>query len=96
MKTVFKYELEIPDGPSGTLGKVKLPYGAQILKVECQTICYYVWCLIDPHETRNKEHDFLVVGTGHNFDESVLEGLEYKGTVITLNGRLVFHFWLEL
>lgn len=95
MKVVYKYELKIPNGPPGTHGKVELPATAKILKIDFQAAGYYVWCLVDTQEKEITKRWFIVAGTGHTFEASALRGLEYIDTVITLEGRLVFHFWME-
>lgn len=93
---VYKYELVIPYEPPGILGQVKLPYGAKILKIGCQTV-WCVWCMVDPREIRVRDHKFLVVGTDHKYDKEILEQWDsYQETVISLDGKLVFHFWLEV
>ena len=95
MRVVYKYELKIPDGPPGTHGHVDLPVSAKILKIAAQGRGYYVWCLVDVADEEIEQHRFLVAGTGHKFNYIKIIGLEYIDTVITLSGRLVFHFWME-
>ena len=95
MRTVYKYELVIPDGPPGTLGEVSLPACAKILKIAAQGRSYFIWCLISLPVEITRTYKFLVAGTGHEFSPSALEGLTYIDTIITHEGSLVFHFWME-
>ncbi len=94
MKVVYKFELEIPDGPPGTHGRVTLPLGAERLKIAYQHEKYVLWCLVDP-KAKTQDHRFLVLGTGHVCNPIALVGMDYVDTVITHGGSLVFHFWMS-
>lgn len=115
---VFKYQLHLPEGPSGTLSEIELPKGATILRVGWQSHYvdgnptpraeFFLWALICKDVKETEKRKWLVVGTGHEFSAEALKDIawpsvqhqrhvpcQHQETVIALNGRLVFHFWIS-
>ena len=65
-----------------------MPIGAQVLSVGEQdgTVC--LWALVNPTKPQ-EQRLFRIIGTGHPADDVV--GMEFIGTVLLLNGKLVLH-----
>ena len=96
MKTIHKYLLPA----HGTVLNINLPKGSEVLTVDEQHNCGYMWTLVDtdqPIELRI----FMVVGTGHDLVEyknqfnihTDIRQLKknYIGTFQLSDGRLVYH-----
>lgn len=83
---VFKYDVEIND-----IFTVKLPKGAQVLRVDKQGDWFFMWALVDP-ERETEERIFRFAGTGHeiNFDYNQIK---YINTFFTNEGRFVWHIF---
>ena len=95
-KVVYKYELIVPDGPPGTLGRVRVPRGAEVRRVAEQGRGrFFAWAVVDPSKKDTILVEFLALGTGHEFDPELLElRWKHKETVLALGGALVVHFWI--
>lgn len=85
---VFKYRLDLPSGPSGTLSEIELPKGATILRVGTQPgpgfvdgehvypqEQFFLWALICKDVKETERHKWLVVGTGHEFSAEPLKDI---------------------
>ena len=89
MKTIFKYPLKIQDSQD-----ISIPEGAEFLSVMEQNNLPVVYFLVDPSRDQFPL-EFILLGTGHPFQEDYLEGCLYLGTVSTHNGQLVWHIFAE-
>lgn len=97
---VYKYPLMLPIGPPGTLSTIELPKDSMILRVGAQGHRFSLWALIHKSAEETEQRKWLVVGTGHEFNEEALKDIgiphvpyEHMETVIALGGSLVLHFW---
>ena len=83
MKTIYKYKLEVEDSQV-----VKMPMGAEILKVDTQRARPCLWAMV---ETDHILEDRIIImrGTGHPAIGLTKEN--YLGSFILLGGDLVFH-----
>lgn len=80
--TIWKYVMP------HTLGRpIEMPKGAQVLHVALQGATAHIWVLVDPEAPR-EERNFVVVGTGWNFDSA---GHRYIGT--WFENWLVWHLF---
>lgn len=89
MKTVWKYTLEIVDGPQN----IAMPTGAEILTAKEQQGALCLWALANDtsHQSSTIEkRTFVVYGTGHRIRE---ENAKYVGTVLTYGGHFVWHIF---
>ena len=83
-KTIYKYEIEAPNG------NVVLPETAEILCVHEQHGKAYVWALVDPTEIDNTTRRFKAYGTGHTMPNN--PGT-YVGSFFLHKGSFVFHLF---
>ena len=83
---VFKYELD----PSTQ--KLELPVAAQVLTVQVQNGCPYIWALVDETLTTTETRYFPIYGTGHRMRSGPRT---YVGTFQLESGALVFHVFEE-
>jgi hypothetical protein len=76
------YKYEIPMGDDGS-GFVAMPKGARILHCQdqCGRIC--IWAVVDLTEKETKSRHFVVLGTGHLFDESNWPHMHHIATFLT-------------
>lgn len=85
MRVVWKFGLPVTDGV-----EILMPEGAEILHVanqyEVNISTLEVWALVDP-DADEVPRKFTIHGTGH----PVTDGGTYVGTVISAQGRLVWH-----
>ena len=88
MKTIHKYELEITDEQS-----VAMPSMRQILSVGTQHGRVYVWALVDTDYAEAPVR-FRIIGTGNPAGEEPNKD-SFLGTVITDEGKLVWHIFTE-
>ncbi len=86
MKKIYKYNVPIQDGFT-----LELPDGYKILHFGMQDKKAYLWVLVDPDSKLFISCRFQIKGTGHSIDESEL--MNYVGTIITNNDRLVWHLF---
>lgn len=87
MRTIHKQALNIISEQS-----LSLPSDAKIRSIQVQqdTIC--IWYEFEPNiERLDIKRTFLIIGTGHKFNE---QNLEYIGTV--LNGPFVWHIYEQI
>ena len=82
MRKVWKYSFDVTDTV-----RIKLPKGAEIIKVRGNGYAGLLWCLVDP-DAPLEEREFIVVGTGVEFDTS---GLWHIGTLFC--AELVWHIF---
>jgi len=88
MKTVWKFELTINNEV-----EITMPRFARILHIDTQGLTrpffrVLVWALVDPTEL-TETVKFRIAGTGHEIHNE--NNLSYIGTVMFLDGALVFH-----
>ncbi len=85
MNTIWKYEVCLEDEFT-----ISMPKDAKILSVNTQNETSYLWAIVNTdNELENRK--FKLFGTGQpdlNFDN-----LEFIGTIICYNDRLVFHLF---
>lgn len=87
MRKVFKYELQIEDYQT-----LQLPWDSQILTVKAIDGRLFIWCLVDPDETRKVNCEFRLAGTGHTIAGYEAEHSTYVGTFFL--PKLVFHLFM--
>lgn len=85
MKTIYKYAIGVEDSQG-----IWMPWGAEILSVQCQGGRPFVWAMVDTMNT-DRERRFVLVGTGHPCND--LERGKYVGTFQQYDGALVFHLF---
>lgn len=92
MKSIHKYEIKAPFGPS----KVLMPKGAQILAYQAQGTSPCVWALVDVGEDVEVEWvEFFTTGTGHDADYVL--GYDYIGTCqLTVHAQNKLDQWENL
>ena len=83
-RTIWKYTLSLVDYVD-----IEMPTGARILSVGIQNEQICLWALVDPEKTAAK-YRFRIAGTGHPIGKEA-ENWDFVGTVIMMNGALVFH-----
>jgi hypothetical protein len=89
--TVWKFGFQIDE-----CVRLLMPKGAKVLSVGCQTgdpRHLEIWAQCDPRADKEERH-FLVCGTGH--DRPDIANQPFIGTVITAEGRLVWHVFEQL
>lgn len=86
-KSIWKFQLEITDRQL-----VEMPMGANIIHVGNQYGMVCLWAEVDT-DVGKESRWFRIYGTGHNVVS--LEGLDFVGTVITMDGKLVWHVYEE-
>lgn len=84
MRTVHKQILQIEDKQI-----IEVPVGAKLLHVGLQNSQACIWYECET-ENMYESRTIYCFGTGHKMPEM---DLNYIGTVIMLNGALVFHFY---
>lgn len=89
MKTIYKYFIwqELEEWVDDV--RIKLPDGAEVLRVGFQDRALCLWALVDPSCTLKNNHSFRVTGTGHPIDTSGYTYFEYLASAEC--GDLVFH-----
>lgn len=87
MRSVWKYVLEIIDGPQ----RREIPYvgGPVPAHVHEQRGEVCVWAEVDT-ELTPMPYEFYVIGTGH----PAPEGADYIGTAHTHGGQLIWHIFV--
>ena len=68
MKAIYKYTLDEP---------VRMPWGSTVVKVGIQDGLFCIWAMVDTDARTVEERRFVVVGTGHEFDDNMV----HVGTV---------------
>lgn len=86
MKTIWKFKLRIED-----VQEVEIPADHVILRVKEQYGEPVLYALVDPTSSLTRI-EILCAGTGHERDD--LDGKEYLGTTMHLDGSLVLHWFL--
>lgn len=84
MRTVWKYELSLVDGPQCR----PMPRGATVLHARDQYGDPCLWAEVDPSRTL-VDRWFVVEGTGHPIEH---DGV-YVGTAMSHGGALVWHIF---
>lgn len=84
MRTVYKQVLQIEDKQI-----IEVPAGAKLLHVGLQNGQACIWYECETENVR-ESRTIYCFGTGHQMPAL---DLNYIGTVIMLNGALVFHFY---
>lgn len=87
MKVIFKYQ-----APMQVRFSFSMPAGAEILTTQVQRKDICIWAKVE-RGGANEVRNFLLIGTGHEFDESELGRLEYVGTLQVEGGEFVFHLF---
>ena len=82
MSTIWKYAIPVADKFT-----LDMPKGAKIISLQVQLGAPCIWAIVDP-DLREKEREFVVVGTGHELPDYPVE---FIGTFQVNNGQLVFH-----
>jgi len=88
MKTIYKYTLPVQD-----YAVVRIPEGHQTLSVALQHDQICVWALVDTSEAP-RGVAFRIAGTGHPLGDA--DGWIFRGTVLMMNGTLVFHVFEDV
>ena len=84
MKSIWKFRVPLSGTPT-----INMPIGAEILSFQTQDDQLCIWAIVDT-EKDVEPREFLIVGTGHSFDES---NAKYIGTTQQENGRFVWHLF---
>lgn len=84
---VWKYPLIIQDK-----FMIRMPSCSYILRFDVQTGTPVIWVAVDDMEPL-VERNFILVGTGRNFDA---HGLAYIGTIQMDEGTLIWHLFENL
>jgi hypothetical protein len=79
---IYKYKIE-NNGAT-------IPADAKILTCQMQDHCLHVWALVDPETHVTAHYDFMIVGTGHDFEP---KDWEYLSTI--QDGPFVWHIWMR-
>lgn len=87
MRRIFKYPLQITD-----IQYVMMPKGAEILSVAVQNEIVCLWALVNP-ELQYVSREIRIVGTGNPAPDG---NVRFIGTVLMLDGQLVWHVFEEL
>ena len=84
-KVVWKYPVEIK-------GKfeIVMPHDAQILKCENQFDRPFLWALVNPEEKVTVTKRFILLGTGHETEEQIVNHIS---TFQVQNGAYIFHLF---
>jgi hypothetical protein len=67
MLKVFKYGLE------WYLTEISLPVNARVLAVDSQGNQPFLWALVNPHASRTVKRKFLILATGQETKEKLLD-----------------------
>ena len=101
VKAVWKYKLEIE-----AIQMLELPYGSLYLSCGSQRSAkarlhpevsedIVLWFLVNPYTELKEKWQAFVVGTGQEIGEEVLRVGFFAGTVLMMDGALVWHIWLR-
>ena len=93
MKTIYKYPFPIQDDV-----KIILPIDAVVLSIQQQSPhdqFLQLWALTNPTTPETKVYQFKVFGTGHPIPDNIMQTHKYVTTIITHNGRAVWHIFIE-
>lgn len=85
-RTIWKYNLQITDDQA-----IKMPVGAKCLTVQMQHGQPALWAIVDPKAAL----ELVAIrchGTGHPMSDDSDKN-DYVGTIQTMGGQLVFHFF---
>lgn len=84
MTTVYKYALS-----TNTETTVELPWGANLLKVDSQNDCLFLWALVDTEITITR---FVRIGVYGTEEPMPIDAkLNYINTLFLKGGAYVFH-----
>lgn len=62
MKQIWKFKAD---------GIIEMPKGAEILTVQMQdSFNTCIWAMVDPEQGDTEKRRFVIVGTGHSFDDT--------------------------
>ena len=89
MNVIYKYELS-GDTPQTVL----LPINSTILSVVEQNQRIVMYALVDVEQENTQEIQFLLLGTGLNFDNT-LDGYTFLNTVKLSDGAIMVHVFVE-
>ena len=87
MKTIWKYEINIP------YQRLMIPKGGKVLTFQRQHESRCLWIEVDT-ETELEERVFIAFGTGHPILGT--ENLTYIGSIQEHNGALIWHLFEEV
>lgn len=91
MFTIWKYPLEITDKQI-----IHLPIGSMPLSVIGQGHDIYLYVrLNNRRQTEESQFEVYIHGTGHQIDEEEAFNSSFMGTVILLDGKLIFHVFIR-
>lgn len=95
MSTIWKFPIEIMDRQV-----LSMPAGAKILMIQRQETdktrgapAAQLWAKVDPDRV-SEDRIIHTFGTGHAIPDELV--LDYIGTVMYHDGKLVFHYFEEL
>lgn len=89
MLTVYKYPLPDADEPV-----VTMPFGAMVLKVECQGGAPFIWALVDMGSRfRDVDYRFRRYGTGDPIDRDYEWSHELTHLATFQQGPFVWHLF---
>jgi len=89
MNAIYKYELN-----EEKVQWVSLPVDSTVLSVVEQHQNIVVYALVDVEKENTQEIQFLLLGTGLNFD-GVLGSHSFLNTVKLLDGDIMVHVFVE-
>lgn len=83
MIRIYKYELNSENCT------IKLPSGAEVLRVEMQSSGIFLWAAVNPDTKDFEKRRFMILATGQDIEQ--YENLRYINTMFVDNGTFVFH-----
>lgn len=86
MKTVYKYPFDVDDEIV-----IRLPIGAEILKLDVQRGQPCLWALVAP-TAETEQRNFRLAGTGHPLPDWN-RTWRFIDSFQMLDGDLVYHLW---
>jgi len=89
MNAIYKYELS-----GEKVQWVSLPVNSTVLSVVEQYQKIVMYAIVDAEQENTLEIEFLVLGTGQNFDNT-LDDYTFLNTVNLSGGSLMFHVFVE-
>lgn len=85
MKTIWKYEINVPQT------RLLIPKGSKVLKFDLQYKTLCIWVEVWPGHEKEARY-FYIFGTGHPME---MESLSYVGSAMEGDGGLVWHLYEE-
>ena len=88
MRTIWKYQLQ-----EGLHNVLEVPKGARFLSIARRLDQPILYALVNPKESEVEHWSIYVVGTGNPLPDDMESRWEFLSTVVTFEGRLVWHCW---